>query len=221
MDHCNRLSWSALVIALLLFVVTPAFADIQLYVNPPTLNGSLFASQNDTGGLGNFATVYDDFQIYQSAPYYLDDVEWFGGYWNGSGNVITGWTITLYADNAGQPGSTIWSRYFDVSYPGYMESGNLPNGMRAYDIDDIKYGYKLMPFTTYWLSVVPDLAFPPQWGWGTGVAGDGISYQDFLGVRSQLSTNFAMNIQGVVPEPGTLLLLGTAVLGVGRALRRR
>jgi hypothetical protein len=217
---CSLLAATA--ITLILLCCAPALADIQLYTQPPTLNGILSASQNDTvGGNGNFATVYDDFQIYQTKPYYLDDVEWFGGYWNGSGNVITGWTISIYADAGNQPGGQLWTRNFSVAFAGYMESCNLRNGMCAYDMDNIANGYKLLPFTTYWLSVVPDLGFPPQWGWGTGNDGDGLAYQDFFGARSPLGVDFAMNIQGVTPEPGTLMLLGTGILGLAGTLRRK
>ena len=53
-------------ITLLLLCGAPAFADIQLYTQPPTLDGVLYASQNDVGGAGNFAAVYDNFQIFQN-----------------------------------------------------------------------------------------------------------------------------------------------------------
>ena len=94
--------------------------------------------------------------------------------------------------------------------------------MCSYDMDNIKYGYKLMPNTTYWLSVVPDMAFPPQWGWGTGFQGDNLSYQDYyIGGRSHLDVDFAFNIQGVVPEPSSFILLGTGILGLAGTLRRK
>ena len=62
-------------------------------MQPPNFNGNFWASQNDTnpGGFGNFATAYDNFTIYSlKKPYRIDDVEWFGGYFNGTGSSITG-----------------------------------------------------------------------------------------------------------------------------------
>ena len=76
---------------------------------------------------------------------------------------------------------------------------------------------------TYWASVVPDLGFPPQWGWASGTGGDGISYQDFFGTRTQLGSDMAFAIDGtqVTPEPGTLIMLGTGILGIAGTLRRK
>jgi PEP-CTERM motif len=222
MNHFARLFIAATVITLILLCGAPAFADVELYMQPPVFNGIFHASQNDVGGFGNFATSYDNFQIYpQTTAYLLDDVEWYGGYWNGSGNSITGWTISLYADNAGQPGGTVWSQYFSVTHIGYMESCTYPLGTCGYDMDLISNGYKLMPMTTYWLSVVPDLVFPPQWGWAEGMMGDNVAYQDFMGVRGPLAVDFAFNIQGVTPEPGSLILVGTGILGLAGMLRRK
>jgi len=119
-------------------------------------------------------------------------------------------------------GGLLWSQHLSVHAPGYMESCGYPAGTCAYDEDNIVNGLLLHPNTMYWLSVVPDLSFPPQWGWGTGLLGDGLAYQDFFGARTQLGVDFAMNIQGVpIPEPGSLILLGTGILGLAGTLRRK
>ena len=48
--------------------------------------------------------------------------------------------------------------------------------------------------------------------------------QDLLGTRSKLAADMAFTVLGnydSVPEPGTLIMLGTGVLGVAGAIRRK
>src|SRR3974390_433029 len=98
MGRFNRSLIAAMAIPLLLLCGASAVADVIVYIQPPTLAGSPYSSQNDTGGgNGNFATVYDNFTTFAAVPYYLTDVHWWGGYFNppNQGN-ITGWTISIY-----------------------------------------------------------------------------------------------------------------------------
>ena len=97
----------------------------------------------------------------------------------------------------------------------------------------IDYSYSLnlgTPFTAlagtqYWLSVVPDMGFPPQWGWATGTGGDGTAYQDYFGTLSQQGTDFAFSLVGnpvsATPEPGSMLLMATFLMALGPIVRKK
>ena len=205
----------------------PAMADTVLYNQPWDGTGNVYSSQNDTsGGFGNFATVYDNFTLGSTST--ITDVNWTGGFFNpielGS---ITAFTVTLWSNSGGQPGSML---YQDVQSGNAAQTGcGIVNGVS----EICTYSENLLtPFvaqagTQYWLSIVPNLGFPPQWGWASGTGGDGIAYQDFFGVRSQLSADMAFGITGTVgggsPEPFTFGLMGSglAVLGLAKWRRNR
>ena len=218
----QRLALAPLV-ALLLLVAAPAFAsEVLVYAQNPDFLG-LVASQNDTSGtFGAFATSYDNFTLGTATA--VNAVQWIGGYFNPQSlGPITQWTVSFYADSSGQPGGLLSS---------FVIAGNGSETFLQFDtLGDPTYLYTASVVfnaaagTTYWLSVVPDLAFPPQWGWTTSSQGDGISYQDFFGTRSSNPTDlsfalFAQQNTGV-PEPGSLTLLGTGILGIAGMLRRK
>ena len=156
----------------------------------------------------------------------ITSVNWDGEYFNPpSQGTITGWTVNILADNAGAPGAivnptttsgTAAETYLD-SYNGY------PNF--SYSIT-LSQPFTALAGTTYWLSVVPDTAYPPQWGWAEGSGGNSSSYQDFYGDRTQNSVDMAFSLSGTaVPEPSTYiagaLLLLPAGLSAVRGLRRK
>jgi len=195
--------------------------------------GNAYSSQNDTtGGNGNFATVYDNFTLAPGTLGPITTMEWVGEYFNPpEQGQITGWTITFYNDAGGQPGSV----NYQATIVGTSNETFLGNfaGFPAYMYSTaILNAQNLTPGTQYWVSVVPDLGFPPQWGWSSASnqfgpcdGCDGLSYQDFFGARSPLAADMAFaldnNGNGGVPEPGTLVMLGTGVLGLAGAIRRK
>jgi hypothetical protein len=178
---------------------------------------ALFASQNDTnvGGFGNFATVYQQFTFGQTWD--VESFHWVGGYFNGGQAPITAWTLTLYNDAAGIPGNPIASGFF----PGNGSETLLPDGLFMYSLFFQSFD---MNAGTYWASVVPDIGFPPQWGWATS-AGPNPGYQCFFGGCGPTGIGFAFAIDGTAvtstPEPGTLIMLGTGILGLAGSLRRK
>jgi hypothetical protein len=186
---------------------------------------NLTASQNDTtiGGFGNFATTYQQFTFTQT--WNVQSYHWVGGYFNpATQGPIGAWTLAFYDDNAGAPGNTIFSL---VAGGNALETfvSNV-NGFPIYVYEqDILGGFNMAP-GTYWASVVPDLGFPPQWGWATATGGTGTGgFQCFFGSCAATGTDLNFAIDGTsvnsTPEPGTLIMLGTGVLGLAGTLRRK
>ena len=141
----------------------------EIYCQGQDFSGALYASQNDPGGFGNFAAVFDTFTLTQS--WNLQSFHWVGGYFNpGPPGNITTWTLSFYDDDAGVPGSLL---AFGV-FGGNGNETLLPNGLYQYDL---YFGSFLVNPGTYWASVVPDQVFPPQWGWATSTQGDGVGGQ--------------------------------------------
>jgi hypothetical protein len=202
----------------LTLVAGPGAIAAVLFNQPYDGSGNLFASQNDTNGLGNFATVYDNFTL--GAASTIDNVMWTGGYFNPPAQgPITAFTIQFWSDAAGQPGGSLAT--FNIA-GNASEMGSDP--IYTYSLDLGGMGFMAAPGTQYWMSIVPDLGFPPQWGWATSAVGDGIAFQDFFGGRSQVAADFAFTLNGApkgVPESGsTVVLLGGVFIALG-LLRRR
>ena len=190
----------------------------QVYFQNPNFNGA-FSSQNDTNGFGNFATVYDNFTLGSSTK--LSSVEWVGSYFNPpTQGPITGWTLQFYADAGNTPGASLYSTHVAGNAgETFLQIDNVGDPTYLYSLN---VNFTAAAGTEYWLSVVPDLGFPPQWGWETSSQGDGLSYQNFFGTLSPLGTDLSYALfASPTPEPGTLIMLGTGILGLAGSLRRK
>ena len=202
------------------FAQLPCGVANQIVCQPWDGGSNLVASQNDNvNGNGNFATTYTQFTLPRGqSDWSLESFHWVGGYFNPPNQgPITAWTLTFYLDNAGIPGNPIATGLFPGT-GGETFIANV-NGFPIYVYWLYFQDFDVLP-GTYWASVVPDLGYPPQWGWATATGGNG--YQCFFGACGATSIGLAYAIDGVpTPEPGTLIMLGTGILGLAGAFRRK
>jgi hypothetical protein len=211
----RALSCVALVVVVAGFVAVPATAS-PIYLQPTDLNGS-YASQNDTNGFGNFATAYDNFTL--GGSYTISNVQWVGSYFNPSvQGPITGFTVSFYANNAGVPGALLYSTG-DVAGNAGETSVGFDNAGNPVFVYGLSVSFAAAGGTTYWLSIVPDLGFPPQWGWETGTGGDGAAYQCFFGSCGSIPNDLAFALN--TPEPSTAVFLATGLVALGIRVRNR
>ncbi len=242
----------ALLIVPVLLAAAPAVrADFIVYNQPSDFPVSgppgVWASQidNSVGGLGNFATAYDNFKLPVSLN--VTDVHWQGGYFLAPGQPqppfhgdLSGFKISFYANNGGQPpplGTAPLATYqinntanesFVGPEPGSGNGGNLVYNYST----TLPTPFAVQAGVQYWLAIQADVT-NIEWGWHTASGppigpGDGVSYQDFRGDNNSPSQRFknpdlafALSSGTPVPEPASVALWGLVGGGLLTWYRRR
>jgi len=197
-------------------------ASAAVLYDQPSNNFGAFSSQNDTasGGFGNFVTTFDNFTLGSAAT--IESVDFTGAFFNPvTHGSITGFTIAISADSSGIPGAQLYSKFIGGS-GGETSLGTDTQGDLVFGYSE-NISFSAAAGTQYWLSIVPDLAFPPQWGWENSSVGDGAGYQIFFGSGGAITSDSAFTLNDTpskVPEPVTLSLFGAGIAGAA-AMRRR
>jgi len=211
---------AAAVTAWVLTATNSASADI-LYSQAASFTGS-FASLNDGNPAFNI-TTYDNFSLPTASN--ITSVGWIGSYFDpATQGALSGFTITLYADNAGKPGSVLASTGDVAGKAGetFLRIDSAGSPTYAYNLNT---AFLVSGSIKYWLSIVADLPPPSEWGWESATGPDGSSYLCGPGGCGFEISDVAFTLNGTaVPEPGSALLLATAVCGgliVRAATRKR
>jgi hypothetical protein len=126
----------------------------------------LISSQDDSAVPFN-SRVADDFNVADDVV--LTEIEWWGGYYNGSGSFASV-NLEIYADDDGPDGDPGAGAVWTVSVP-YADCdetyvGSIGNGemYKYHVILDGADQFALTGGTTYWLCIQPVMDYPPQTG---------------------------------------------------------
>jgi len=174
---------------------------------------NLAAPSNGVDAIVGFGPLADSFST-GANPFSLTQI----GLTLENVGVPTGsFTIELLADNNINPGNPIYTI-------ATVQDSSLTNSLGTY-LFDLPQAQLLDPNTRYWIGLSSTDNSVANWSWTVDTSGIGVSGEYFANVNGVFTNNngaYQMQITGdVVPEPGTLLTMGTGVVGLLGVLRRK
>lgn len=207
-----------------LLILPPQVQAYQITVAQPL--EPTFSGEFSNLGPSN-QQVADDFQLIQATT--IQSMSWFGRYVTAlSVTNPVSFSVRFFADAGSSPAMSPL-REFNVTVDA------VPTGLGFNGTPWFEYSTNLMPFTldpgAYWLSVLETDPQTPtagnsQWLWADSGTRGARAFRGSDGEAwtSSLDIDHAFTLTGVpvdVPEPSTVLLIATGLIGVAGLRRRR